>query len=188
MGLAGVADALRALAPPYRFHGELMHGAHPRALRAALVGLIVDRLKATLGSLPDLTTEAGRAAWMAEVEPLLTNLRATLTGNLPRARQQLRQILSGPMSATPQHGPEGIAWDLCGLVSFMGWTFDLVTGKGTQSGQVERPLVGRVLNRRVCGYRGSKWCPRGGTLANHTLNALKSLTLPFSATTAGPRR
>jgi hypothetical protein len=26
-GLAGVADSLRALGPPYRFHGELMHGA-----------------------------------------------------------------------------------------------------------------------------------------------------------------
>jgi hypothetical protein len=26
-GLAGVADSRRALGPPYRFHGELMHGA-----------------------------------------------------------------------------------------------------------------------------------------------------------------
>jgi hypothetical protein len=26
-GLAGVAESLRALGPPYRFHGELMHGA-----------------------------------------------------------------------------------------------------------------------------------------------------------------
>jgi hypothetical protein len=26
-GLAVIADALRALGPPYRFHGELMHGA-----------------------------------------------------------------------------------------------------------------------------------------------------------------
>jgi hypothetical protein len=26
-GLAGVADSLRALGPPYRFHGELVHGA-----------------------------------------------------------------------------------------------------------------------------------------------------------------
>jgi hypothetical protein len=26
-GIAGLADSLRALGPPYRFHGELMHGA-----------------------------------------------------------------------------------------------------------------------------------------------------------------
>jgi hypothetical protein len=26
-GLAALADSLRALGPPYRFHGELMHGA-----------------------------------------------------------------------------------------------------------------------------------------------------------------
>jgi hypothetical protein len=26
-GLAVIADSLRALEPPYRFHGELMHGA-----------------------------------------------------------------------------------------------------------------------------------------------------------------
>jgi hypothetical protein len=26
-GLAELADSLRALGPPYRFHGELMHGA-----------------------------------------------------------------------------------------------------------------------------------------------------------------
>jgi hypothetical protein len=25
--IAGLADALRTLGPPYRFHGELMHGA-----------------------------------------------------------------------------------------------------------------------------------------------------------------
>jgi hypothetical protein len=25
--IAGLADSLRALGPPYRFHGELMHGA-----------------------------------------------------------------------------------------------------------------------------------------------------------------
>jgi hypothetical protein len=26
-GIAGLADSLRALGPPYRFHGELMYGA-----------------------------------------------------------------------------------------------------------------------------------------------------------------
>jgi hypothetical protein len=93
----------------------------------------------TLGSLPDLTTEQGRATWTAELEPLLANLRETLSGNLPRARQQLRQILSGPITATPQHGPNGLTWNLRGLVSFRGWHFDLATGKGQRGELVERP-------------------------------------------------
>jgi hypothetical protein len=36
------------------------------------------------------------------------NFRETLTGNLPRARQQLKQILSGPLSAAPQPGADGL--------------------------------------------------------------------------------
>jgi hypothetical protein len=66
------------------------------------------------------------------------NFRETLTGNLPRARQQLKQILSGPLSAAPQPGADGLSWDFRGLVSLQGWHFDLATVKGTQNGQVER--------------------------------------------------
>jgi hypothetical protein len=124
----------------------------------------------TLGSLPDLTTEEGRATWTAELEPLLANLRETLTGNLPRARLQLRQIISGPITAMPQHGPEGLTWDLRGLVRFQGGTFDLATGKGVPGGQVERELAARVLNKRESVVTGAqKWCPRGDSNTRHAV-------------------
>jgi site-specific DNA recombinase len=121
----------------------------------------------TLAGAPDLTTEEGRAAWIAALEPLLANLRETLTGNPARARQQLRQILSGPITATPQHGPDGLTWDLRGLVSFQGWHFDLATGKGQRGGRVERPLAAQVLNKR--GSVASVWCPRGDSNTRHAV-------------------
>jgi hypothetical protein len=124
----------------------------------------------TLGSVPDLFTEQGRATWIAELQPLLDNLRETLTGDLPRARQQLRQMLSAPITATPQHGANGLTWNLQGLMSFQGWHFDLATGKGVPGSQVERALAARVLNKRGSVVKGAeKWCPRGDSNTRHAV-------------------
>ena len=42
---AGVADALRTLGPPYRFHGELMHGALPDGNQSAITWHLIHVLE-----------------------------------------------------------------------------------------------------------------------------------------------
>ena len=100
-------------------------------------------------------------------EAPLDELRGTLSGNLPRARQQLRGLLAGPIIATPQHSDAGLSWALRGLVSFQGWHFDLAAGKPAPSGLVEKPLTAQVLNRR--GSVASVWCPRGDSNTRHAV-------------------
>jgi hypothetical protein len=78
------------------------------------------------------------------------------------------EILSGPITATPQHTPSGaVVWDLRGLVSFQGWHFDLVTGQKQPGEVVEQPLTARVLNKR--GSVASVWCPRGDSNTRHAV-------------------
>lgn len=52
--------------------------------------------------LPDFTTEEGRAAWAAEIQPLLADLQATLEGDPAKARQRVKEVLPEPIIAIPR--------------------------------------------------------------------------------------
>lgn len=101
----------------------------------------------TLNELPDFTTEAGRAAWAADIRPALADLRATLTSDPAKARQRLREVLSGTITVTPAVDDDGVRFDVQGVSSFEAVKVSLDDGSFHGKVTVTRPVAARVTRQ-----------------------------------------
>ena len=123
--------------------------------------------------------------WLEETRELLDNLYETMMRAPVTAGRMLRALLNHePVVVTPTtEATSSPASPFCGSICFE--AIPAIPGVDIVIG----PMKGEKHTQTVTGSvpaRVWQWCPRPGTLAHHTRNLQKSLTLPLIATAGRP--